>query len=420
MKIIVSHPTGNANVREVLKGFTRAGILGYFYTAIAVFPKSIWYQLGTLSPLKELHRRLFDPAIQKNTKMFPLFEIGRLSAAKFNFRSWISHETGAFSIDSVYQNLDKKVANQLKKAQEAKGISAIYAYEDGAEYSFKKARELGLLCLYDLPTGYWKASRYLLEKELTKNPKWANTFTGFKDSKNKLDRKDSEIALSDVIFVASQFTENSLKLYENKLPPIKTIPYGFPPVYSKRSYENFSKKRKVSLLFVGKVTQQKGIGHLFDAVKGLEDYVELTVVGKRPVENFSFNEELNKHRYLDSLSHEDVLKLMRKSDILVFPTLFDGFGMVITEAMSQGTPVIATERCAGPDLISHGIDGWLIEAGSTEALKNQIEEIIMNPNNIQNIGIAAMETARKRPWEVYGQEVADAIKSFEINKLDNN
>jgi glycosyltransferase involved in cell wall biosynthesis len=41
---------------------------------------------------------------------------------------------------------------------------------------------------------------------------------------------------------------------------------------------------------------------------------------------------------------------MRVNDVLVFPSLFDGFGMVITEAMSQGTPVIVSERSAGPGL----------------------------------------------------------------------
>ena len=100
---------------------------------------------------------------------------------------------------------------------------------------------------------------------------------------------------------------------------------------------------------------------------------------------------------------------MREHDVLVFPSLFEGFGLVITEAMSQGTPVITTDRTAGPDLITHGENGWLIKAGSTEDLQQAIEALIGKPDVIAANGRAAMETAKKRPWEKYGQELSDAI-----------
>ncbi len=83
--------------------------------------------------------------------------------------------------------------------------------------------------------------------------------------------------------------------------------------------------------------------------------------------------------------------------------------MVITEAMSQGTPVITTDRTAGPDLITHNENGWLIEAGSTLALKKCIEELLAKPQQIAEAGKAARETARHRPWEVYGRELAEAV-----------
>jgi len=100
---------------------------------------------------------------------------------------------------------------------------------------------------------------------------------------------------------------------------------------------------------------------------------------------------------------------MKQHDILLFPSLFEGFGLVITESMSQGTPVITTERTAGPDLINHDENGWLIEAGSTEGLIASIEDAIRRPAQIVDAGKAAMETARLRPWEVYGKELAASI-----------
>jgi glycosyltransferase involved in cell wall biosynthesis len=121
------------------------------------------------------------------------------------------------------------------------------------------------------------------------------------------------------------------------------------------------------------------------------------------------NKELAKHKYIPSLAHAEILKIMREHDVFIFPSLFEGFGLVITEAMSQGTPVITTDRTAGPDLITHGKNGWLSEAGSTDALYNAIAALLNNPDSVPEAGLAAMKKANSRPWAVYGQELAAAI-----------
>jgi glycosyltransferase involved in cell wall biosynthesis len=78
--------------------------------------------------------------------------------------------------------------------------------------------------------------------------------------------------------------------------------------------------------------------------------------------------------------------------------------------MSQGTPVITTDRTAGPDLITHGENGWLIKAGSTESLVQQLELLVNNPESVRAAGISARKTAAARPWSVYGRELASAIQ----------
>ena len=100
---------------------------------------------------------------------------------------------------------------------------------------------------------------------------------------------------------------------------------------------------------------------------------------------------------------------MRQQDVLLFPSHFEGFGLVITEAMSQGTPVITTERTAGPDLITDGEDGYLVPAGSSEALASRIEALLSEPTCIKRLGRAASHRAGQRPWSVYGRELAAAV-----------
>lgn len=413
-KIVLSHPTGNENVREVAKGMKRKSILAYFYTSIAVFPGSILYKISSFSPLKELRRRLFDPILESNIIMSPIMETGRLLASKFGFTRLLKHETGALCIDAIYQNLDKKVASKLEYVKRKYDVRAVYCYEDGALNSFYKAKELGLYCIYDLPIGYWKGARMLMKEEFNMNPEWSMTLSGFNDSQSKLDRKDQELALADIIFVASSFTKKTLIHYSGNLSEIRVIPYGFPEVKIKRYYEPLE-KRKLKILFVGGLSQRKGISYLFDSVIGLKDQVELTIVGNKVVDNCTvLNSALEEHNWIPSMSHCDILSCMREHDVFVFPSLFEGFGLVITEAMSQGTPVITTDRTAGPDLIIDDVDGWIVPAGCSKSIRDIFTKILDNPEIIKQFGIAAQEKAKRRPWSVYGDEMAAAIAEFKI------
>jgi glycosyltransferase involved in cell wall biosynthesis len=409
MKILVSHPTGNSNVRAALKGLQKQGLLSYFYTSIASFSGSFLDRLSNFSPLAEIKRRKFESTLQRVTVSHPFKEVGRLIATKLELFSLTKHETGYFCVDAVYNGIDKKVANALRTNNK---VDAVYAYEDGAVHSFKMAKELGIICLYDLPIGYWRTARLLLEEERNLRPDWASTLTGFKDSKNKLERKDTELVLADQIIVASSFTKQTLDNYPGQLAPITVIPYGFPPVVDGRFYEPME-NRPLKLLFVGGLSQRKGIAHLFEAVNQLGDAVSLTIIGHKAVEDcIPLNEALKRHKYIPSLPHEEILKIMREQDVFVFPSLFEGFGLVITEAMSQGTPVITTNRTAGPDLIEDGKNGWLVEAGSTKALKQCIEMLLVKPHLVQEAGLAAMKTASLRPWDSYSKELGSFLQKI--------
>lgn len=408
MGVIISHPTGNEFSKAAMKGFFNAGILQSYYTTIASFPGSFLYRLGSLKVLSDIKRRSIDAAMRAYVHTHSWKESGRQIAIKAGIKKMITHETGLFSVDAVYKNLDKYVSKKLA-TEKKKGADAVYAYEDGAYYTFQQAKKLGLTCFYDLPIGYWRNMHTILVKEKELNPEWSCTFEGLNDSPEKLHRKDKEISLADVIIVASSFTLKTLQDFPGQLPEVHVIPYAFPPV-SERVFESFHNKRKLKLLFVGGLSQRKGLSYLFDAVKGLEKFVSLTVLGRAGTANCAIlNDHIKRHTWIATLPHTQVLLLMQQHDVLVFPSLFEGFGLVITEAMAQGTPVITTERTAGPDIIKDGEDGWLVNAGSVEALKNIIERLLLQPPLIETVGRQALETAKKRTWEMYGKELAGVV-----------
>lgn len=405
MRLVISHPTANQNVRAAVHGFIEAGITTCFRTTIATFPGGVMDALSTFKALRSLERRRFDSSFRSVTRVWPWLEVGRLMASRIGMRLLTKHESGLLSVDAVYRNLDRHVAATLENGN----VDAIYAYEDGALASFRKARSLSIPCHYDLPIGYWRVAHRIFEEQKEAWPEWSDTLPGLKNSEEKLLRKDEELYLADRVYVASTFTAATLKEFSGTLPNISVVPYGFPPVAMDREYRR-SKGDPLKVLFVGGLTQRKGIANLFAAVDDFRNFVQLTVVGQKTNASCTaLDRALMRHRWIPSLPHRDVLAEMRGHDVLIFPSLFEGFGLVITEAMSQGTPVITTDRTAGPDVIDHGVDGWVIRAGSANEIRRMLDYILSHRSMLEDVGRAAMQRAQKRPWEVYGMELARAV-----------
>lgn len=413
MKIIISHPSGNANTRGVVEGLSRHGSLYRYVTSVALFKSSWWYGLTSLGPLVEFRKRTYSEILKGLVKCYPFRELGRQIAGKLKWHKLTMGENAIFSAFSCCKYIDKVTARLLHR--KVKDIDAVYCYEDSALTTFREAKRLGKKCIYDLPIGHWRYMRQLLDEERTKNPEWAVTLGGFDDSDVKLAQKDEELRLADKIYVASSFTKRSLELFPTKLADIEVVPYGFPPVNKNRKFENIG-ERKVKLLYVGGLSQRKGIAYMFQALEGLQDKFELTIVGSgRPDLCPALAKALSQHNYLGTMPHEKVLELMATQDIFVFPSLFEGFALVLTEAMSQGTPCITTDRTCAPDLFHDGKDSWIVEAGSAEALREKLLYLYDHKEEIVSAGKEAQKTAALRPWKCYEVEMAESLGDF-LNK----
>ncbi|RYE19872.1 MAG: glycosyltransferase, partial [Sphingobacteriaceae bacterium] len=116
-------------------------------------------------------------------------------------------------------------------------------------------------------------------------------------------------------------------------------------------------------------------------------------------------------KFIPNLPHPELLQLMAKADLLVLPTLCDGFGMVITEAMAQGLPVITTYNSGGPNLITPGKNGFLLEAGNTEQLAAQLKYGVFNKIEVENMRKNALEKAKSYPWPNYRKQLITEITS---------
>jgi alpha-maltose-1-phosphate synthase len=391
--IVFSHPIGNQNVREALLALDRAGMLSEFWTTISWNPKSTINRVLPRSLRELFGRRSFPESVRSRTRTVPVRESLRLFAGGAGFSS--RHETGALSIDAVFRELDAKVAERLR---EIENIRAVYAYEDGALQSFRAAGERNLQRIYDLPIGYWKVGQRIFAEEAEREPQWASTLTGTLDSAEKLARKDDELRLATRVVVASTFTSQTLSESPCSAK-IDILPYGAPPAVS-REITKLSGPLKV--LFAGSLGQRKGLSYLLKAIELLKGAVELTLLGRKVIDGCApLESAVRTHRWLPSLSHGAVLREMRDHDVLVLPSLFEGFGLVILEAMAQGTPVIATGHTAGPDVIEDGRDGFIVPIRSAEAIAEKLDLLARDRERLASLKFAAQQKAQSIRWERY-------------------
>jgi glycosyltransferase involved in cell wall biosynthesis len=86
------------------------------------------------------------------------------------------------------------------------------------------------------------------------------------------------------------------------------------------------------------------------------------------------------------------------ADVLAFPTLGDGFGLVIQEAMCCATPVITTPCGGGPECIDDGVDGWLVPPRDIDALVERLRFCAANRDQVFATGVAARARAERWTW----------------------
>jgi alpha-maltose-1-phosphate synthase len=400
--ILLSHPTANQNVRQAALALAEAGLLSEFWTGVSWKQKGLLDQIAAIAPRlqSELRRRSFPAELAPFVRTVPGREWARLLAGRLGAERLGRGEKAYFSVDAVYRALDRRVAQRIASDLTSK---AVYAYDDGALATFHAAKARGIKCIYEHPIVAWRVVRQLQHEEAELHPEWAPTLGALADSDEKLTRKDQELELADMVVTASSFARESVTRVQGLTAPVRVIPYGTDPVSG--SLPAVTKAGKLRVLFVGALSQAKGLGYLLQAVAELARELEFTLIGRRVSLTIPAPAVLDNHRWIPSLPHDALLREMARHDVLVLPSLHEGFGLVMTEAMAQGLVVITTPHTAGPDLIADGVDGFLVPIRSAAAIEEKLALLRHDGDRLRAMQEAAREKARGWSWENYRRQL---------------
>jgi glycosyltransferase involved in cell wall biosynthesis len=405
--ILLSHPTGNANVRAVLQALDQAGLLARFVTTLG------WSETAYPFLAAKIHGKLRrNYAIPANKiDIHLLRESVRLLAGPLGMKKLTAHESGWASVDQVCQSLDREAARRLRHDSYGPAIRTVYAYEDCAEQLFVTARDLGLKRVYDLPIAYWETTQQLLREEAQRYPNWEPTLGATRDSEEKLSRKTRELELAELVICPSTFVLESLPAHARATKQCLVAPFGSPIVDLKEDDKNESGRLRV--LFAGALTQRKGLADLFEAMKMVHSTeIELVVMGSRLRPLSWYRDQFAGFVYEPPRPHAGFLRLMQSCDVFVLPSIVEGRALVQQEAAACGLPLIATRNAGGDDLIIEGQTGFLVPIRSPASIAEKITWFAANRSRISGMGIAAQERAREFTWRAYGERIVAAIRAL--------
>ena len=152
------------------------------------------------------------------------------------------------------------------------------------------------------------------------------------------------------------------------------------------------------ILFVGRLSAEKGIRTLVDATRGLN----LVVAGDGPLRSIAPGA-------LGFVPHEEVQRLLARAAVVVLPSHREGLPMVLLEAMAQGRAVVATPVGGIPSLIENDVTGLLVPPGDAKALREAIERLLGDPELRQRLGEAARaKVSELCSWERVTEDTLDA------------
>ena len=315
------------------------------------------------------------------------------SAAQYRLRKWVGLRT-SYDFD-LYTRLYSKIAAHYFDDVEAVIGFSLVCYD-----VHKRAKQLGHHSVLELPSTHLAAHVEMVAEEY-RRAKQTPAREGVVFSRFALERVSEEYAQADIINVLSSFAKQTL--IDRGVTPQKICitPLGIDVSLFRPKEPGLNQERPFRVLFVGRIELVKGVRYLLEAFGQLKiPKAELWLTGTPFEEAKPFlAAHPNGVKLLPQMPQAQLTECYRQADLLVFPTLSDGMGLVMLEAMACGLPVIATGHSGAPEILREGIDGFIVPIRDAEKIAEKIEWLYQNPEECIEMG----RSARQRVENIFTQ-----------------
>jgi len=222
-------------------------------------------------------------------------------------------------------------------------------------------------------------------------------------------RHIEEVSETDHLLVPSSFVKESFIQNGYDASRIHLIPFG---VELKNFYSEIEKKIAKNSIFravcVAQITPRKGQIYLLEAWKKLKlPEAELLLIGRiDPIMYPILDKYRGLYRHIESVPHTELQTFYNQSSVFVLPSVEDGFGYVLNEALACGLPIIATTNTGAPEVISHGKEGFIVPIRSSGEIASSIEKLYLDPMLQQQMSSAAIQKSKLNfGWRHYASDI---------------
>jgi glycosyltransferase involved in cell wall biosynthesis len=310
---------------------------------------------------------------------------------------------------------DRIVAGRLEKLAEK--IDIVHTWALGAEETLKTAARLGIPTVLERPNAHTRFAYEVVQKECNKLGMTLPPDHEHAYNEEILHKEETEYRLADRLLCPSEFVVHTfLDLGYPKEKLVRHI-YGFD---EKRFYpDNKPKdpKRGLTMLSVGVVAVRKGQHYALDAwLKSPASKTGTFMIAGEVLPDYrKVLGSMLTHPSVKVLGHrDDVPELMRQSDILVLPTIEEGFGLVCTEAMGSGCVPLVSEACT--DICRHMENSLVHKIGDVEALSKHITMLYEDRILLAKLRAAGLSIVPEITWNAAGdlllQTYREVIDSY--------
>ena len=142
---------------------------------------------------------------------------------------------------------------------------------------------------------------------------------------------------------------------------------------------------RIKVLFAGNMSRRKGIQWLDAIAANVKDVADIYIATGLRRRSIRF--ENTNIKLIGRVANDDMPRLYNEMDILLFPTVREGFGLVAAEAMACGLPVVCTDCSALPELVDEGQGGFRIPLGSVGMFSDAINELASDREQRERFGV---------------------------------
>lgn len=308
--------------------------------------------------------------------------------------------------DDFFRAVDRRAAKRVNE-----DTRMVIGREFGCRQTFQQAQAFGAKCLYHLPTAHHGTLQRILQTEKAQYPGvCSSTFDSMEFDAERMYNKAEEIRLADRILCPSGFVKRTLIESGTPEAQISVVPFGCEASWiGERKHQ-----ARPTFLFVGNISARKGAHRLLQVWKALKAYRthRLLLVGSMHLTPAFLQDYHGLYEHIPRLPREDLREIYLSASALVLPALAEGFALVILEALSCGTPVLASRNSGADGFLEEGREARLFAAQDNEALAEHLEWALTHPHELEALGQQGQRRAQSWPWIQFQKRIQETLNSM--------